>query len=246
MIKNTGMKKILSIITLIGLGSPAMAQDIKVGPEIGATYNTMYQKLNGAKRETNYQVGFKIGGVVDLPLNEMFSLQPGLFLSLNNGTESYYERNFKSGAGVPNAQRDRRNYGVTYVQLPVYALFKTGKEYDDPHFFFGIGPSFNYAVGGGFKQEFTNTINGEDRTSRYDYSIPIGNSKTKDKIRPFDISANVTVGYEAPFGLFFRAYYGVGLLNLAPSGDSDNKFRAHGGGLSVGFLFNTTHGPRWR
>lgn len=240
------MKKILSIITLIGLAFPAMAQDIKVGPELGATYNTMYQKLNGAKRETNYQVGFKIGGTVDLPLNEMFSLQPGLNLSVNNGTESYYERFYKTGAGVPTSDQDRRNYSVTLIQLPVYAVFKTGKEYDDPHFFAGIGPSFNYAVGGGFKQEFTNTLNGEDRVSRYDYAIPIGNSKTKDRIRPFDISANVTIGYEMPFGLFFRAYYGVGLLNLAPSGDSDNKFRAHGGGISVGFLFNTTNGPRWR
>ena len=240
------MKKILSIITLMGLGTSAMAQDIKVGPELGATYNTMYQKLNGAKRETNYQLGFKIGGVVDLPINEMFSLQPGLFLSLNNGTESYYERFYKTGSGLPTSDHDRRNYGITYLQLPVYALFKTGKEFDDPHFFFGIGPSFNYAVGGGFKQEFTSTLNGEDRTARYDYGLPIGNSKTKDKIRPFDISANVTVGYETPFGLFFRAYYGVGLLNIAPAGDSDNKFRAHGGGISVGFLFKPNNGPRWR
>jgi hypothetical protein len=90
------MKKILSIFTLLGIGAMTHAQDIKVGPELGANYVTMSQKLNGDSRETNYQVGFKVGGVADFQFNEYFSVQPGLFLSLNNGTESYYERFYKT------------------------------------------------------------------------------------------------------------------------------------------------------
>lgn len=240
------MKKILSIITLLGLGTATYAQDIKVGPELGANFVTMSQKLNGNNHETNYQLGFKVGGVADFQFNEYFSLQPGLFLSLNNGTESYYERLYKTGSGLPAGEKDRRNYNVTYLQLPVYAMFKTGKEFDDPHVFFGIGPSFNYAVGGRYRQEYSYTLNGKDIPSRYDYSIPLGNDKTKDEMRPFDISANVTVGYEMPFGLYFRAFYGLGLLNVAPSGDSDNAFRHSGGGLSIGFLFKTSNGPHWQ
>src|SRR5690606_10576384 len=110
---------------------------------------------------------------------------------------------------------------------------------DDHHFFFGIGPSFNYAISGNFKQEYTNTLNGKSLVKRYDYTLPIGYDKVNDKLRPFDISANVTIGYEMPAGLFFRAYYGLGLLNVAPGGDSDNCFRNSGGGLSIGFLFKT-------
>lgn len=247
MTKNNRMKKILSIVALLGLGATAVAQDIKVGPEIGATYNTMWQKLNGDSRETNYQFGFRVGGVADFQFNEYFSIQPGLFLSVNNGTESYYERFYKTGSGLPTSEKDRRNYQVTYLQLPVYALYKTGKEYDDPHFFVGIGPSFNLAVGGTFKQEYTTALNGVDIPKRYDYSMPFGNDRVRDRMRRFDLSANITAGYEMPFGLFFRAYYGLGLLNVAPSGNSDNCFRNSGGGLSVGFLFNAKGGgPRYQ
>lgn len=240
------MKKILSIVAFIGLGSSAIAQTIKVGPELGATYNTMSQKINGESRETNFQVGFKIGAVADIQFNDYFFLQPGLFLSVNNGTESYAEKFYKTGAGTPTSEHDRRNYQTTYVQLPVYAMYKTGKEFDDPHFFVGIGPSFNYAIGGRFKQEFTNTLNGTPITKRYDYSIPLGNDRVQDKLRRFDLAANVTIGYELPSGLFFRGYYSIGLLNVAPSGDKDNCFRNSGFGLSLGFLFKTSDRPHWQ
>jgi hypothetical protein len=241
------MKKFLSIVSLLALGTAALAQDIKVGPEVGVTYNTMSQKLNGTSRETNYQFGFRIGGVADFQINEYFSVQPGLFLSVNNGTESYYERFFKTGSGLPSSEHDRRNYKITYLQLPVYALYKTGKEYDDPHFFVGIGPSFNLGIGGTFKQEYTTTLNGVDVPKRYEYGMPFGNDRIDDKIRRFDLSANVTLGYEMPFGLYFRAFYGLGLLNVAPSGNSDNCFRNSGGGLSIGFFFNAKGGgPRWQ
>lgn len=233
------MKRILSIVSLLALGTAAMAQDIKVGPELGANYVTLSQKLNGKSRETNYQVGFKIGATADFQFNEYFSVQPSLFLSVNNGTESYYERSFKTGAGIPASEHDRRNYAVTYLQLPVYALYKTGKEFDDPHFFFGIGPSFNYAIGGRYRQEYVSRLNGVDIPHRTDYTLPFGTDRTKDAMRRFDISANVTVGYETPFGLFFKAFYGLGLLNVAPSGNSDNCMRNSGGGLSVGFFFKT-------
>jgi len=239
------MKKILSIVAIMGLASTAMAQTIKVGPELGATYNTMTQKVGGFNKETNYQIGFRVGGVADFNFNESFSIQPGLFLSMNNGTESYIERNYKTGAGVPTREQDRRNYSVTYVQLPIYALYKTGKEFDDPHFFFGIGPSFNYAIGGRFEQEYTNSLNGKPITKRYDYSIPLGNDRTKDKLRPFDIAVNVTAGYETNFGIYFRAHYSIGLLNAAPAGDSDNCFRNSGFGLSIGYLFKASNNNHW-
>ena len=236
----------LSLVAFVGLASSAIAQTIKVGPELGATYNTMFQKINDQSRETNFQVGFKVGGVADFQFGDHFSLQPGLFLSVNNGTESYYQRSFKTGAGTPSSEQDRRNYQVTYLQLPIYAMYKTGKEFDDPHFFIGIGPSVNYAIGGRFKQEFVNSLNGVPVPKRYDYSIPLGNDRVKDRLRPFDLAANVTVGYETPFGLFFRGYYSIGLLNVAPSGNSENCFRNSGFGLSAGWLFKTSDRPHWQ
>jgi hypothetical protein len=240
------MRKILSIFTLLGLGTAAMAQDIKLGPEIGATYNTMSQTINGTKYSTKYQLGLRAGGVVDFKFNENFSLQPGLFVSINNGTESNNETFYKTESGVPRSTIDHRNYDITYLQLPVYALFKTGKEYDDPHFFFGVGPSFNLGIGGTFKQDYSDVQNGVGIPTRYEYSIPYGNDRSEDKLRRFDISANATLGYELPIGLYFRASYGVGLLNVAPGSAYGNSFRNSGGGISIGWFFNATHNSHWQ
>jgi len=244
--KSSIMKKILSIIGLLGLGSAAMAQDIKIGPEVGAALTTMSQNVNGTDYSTNYQLGFRAGGTIDIQFNQSFSLQSGVYVSTNNGTESNYTRYYKTGAGIPSSETDRRKYGITYLSLPVYALFKTGTEYyDDPHFFVGIGPSFNVGVGGGFKREYTYTTNGIGIPTTYNNDVSYGNDRVNNDLRRFDMSANVTVGYEMPVGVFFRAYYGVGLLNLAPGGGADNAFRNSGGGISIGYFFNVTNRPRY-
>ncbi len=242
------MRKILGIGAFMAFAISTGAQsiqEVKIGPEIGATYATMYQKLNREKRDNNYQLGFKAGAVADLKFTDNIFVQPGLFLSINNGAETYYERFYKTGAGTPASDHDRRTYKITYVQLPVYALYKTGKEFDDPHFFFGIGPSFNYAIGGNFQQEYINTLNGVEIAKRYDYSMPFGNNRAKDKLRRFDLAANVTIGFEAPSGLLFRANYSIGLLNVAPDGNTHNRMRNTYFGLSVGYLFRTDNRPHW-
>jgi len=238
------MKKILSILTLIGFGLSTTAQDIKIAPEVGGTYQTMLQKLNGATFETQFQTGFRMGGNVDIGFNKNFSLQTGVFLNTNAGTESYHEKYYSLGSGLPTSDQDSRRYSITYLQVPVYALYKTGKEFDDPHFFVGAGPYFAAAIGGRFQQEYTNILNGNERTNRKDDGISIGNEK-KDQIRPFDLGVQATLGYELPIGLYFRAFYGVGLLNTAPGGGSENNFRNHGGGITVGFFFEMTHKNSW-
>lgn len=238
------MKKFLSILTLFGFSVQAMAQDIKVAPELGATYQNMIQKINGYNYQSNFQAGFRIGGNVDIAYNKNFSIQTGAFINTNSGTESNYERFYALGSGLPTKDVDNRRYSITYVQVPVYALFKTGKEYDDPHFFIGAGPYFAAAIGGRFERDFTNTLNGNERTNRTDDGISIGNT-LKDQVRPFDLGIQATLGYELPVGLYFRAFYGVGLLNTAPGGGSYNNFRNHGGGVTAGFFFDLSQKNSW-
>lgn len=238
------MKKILSILTIFGFSVQAMAQDIKVAPELGGTYQTMIQKLNGYNYQTNFQAGLRVGGIVDIGYNKNLSIQTGAFVNTNTGTQSYHEKFYALGSGLPTSDQDTRNYSITYIQVPVYALYKTGKEYDDPHFFIGAGPYFAAAIGGRFQQDYTNTLNGNERTVRKDDGIAVGNEK-KDQIRPFDLGVQATLGYELPVGLYLRAFYGVGLLNTAPGGGSNNNFRSYGGGVTVGFFFNLTHRNSW-
>lgn len=239
------MKTTIRTLALLLLGAPAFAQNIKIGPELGGIYTTMSQKIDGESRETNFQFGARAGVAADFQICDNFSIQSGLFLSFNNGTESNYMKSYRLGSGQPASERDERNYSITYLQMPIYAVYKTGVEFDDPHFFFGIGPSINYAVGGRYKEVSTHTLNGQSLPNRYDYALPLGYDAHTDKLRPFDIGANATVGYEAPSGWFVRAHYSLGLLNIAPGGNADNVSRTMGGGLSVGFLFKAVNKPRW-
>lgn len=239
------MNKIISAIAILGIAATsANAQPVlKVGPEVGGTFVTMSQKYDGSTRETNYQPGFRIGGVLDIGFNNRFSLQPGIFLSTNNGTESNYTYNFPSGSGVPSSITDRRRYHITYLQVPVYALFKTGDEYT-PRFFVGGGPYLGVALGGRYQQDFTNTLNGQKIIKRNDHPINMGGTESDD-IGRMDFGLQATAGFETTFGLYFRLFYGYGLLNTAPVTNSDNVYHQSGGGLSVGFFFNTSNRPRY-
>lgn len=230
------MNKILSTLILLGISAASFAQPVlKIGAEVGGTFGTMSQKLYGETREIQFQAGFKLGGVLDVGFNDHFSLQPGLFLTTNSGSESNYDKYFSTGAGLPTSDHDYRRYHVTYLQLPVYALYKTADEYSD-RFFAGLGPYLGVAVGGRFEQEYTNTLNGVEIPKRYDKAIAIGYDR-KDEIGRYDFGLQATVGYETLFGLYFRAFYGYGLLNVAPNPDSENAFHNSVGGITVGFFF---------
>lgn len=238
------MKKILNIVAFLGLSASVFAQDLKIAPEVGGTYQTMIQKINDASFETKYQAGLRLGANVDIGLNTNFSIQTGLFLNLNSGAEASFTRNYFLGSGLPAKDQDNRRYHLNYLQIPIYAVFKTGKEFDDPHFFVGVGPYFAAVIGGRFEQEFTNSLNGMDLTKRKDQPISIG-TELKDDIKPFDLGVQATIGYEIPIGLYIRAFYGIGLLNVFPGKLPDSHFRNHGGGITVGYFFDLTQKNMW-
>lgn len=238
------MKKILSLITVLGISTSLMAQDIKLAPEVGGLYQTMILKLNDEVLETQFQPGLRLGLNLDIGINTNFSIQTGAFVHLNSGTESYHEKNYFLGSGLPTSDKDSRRYHINYLRIPVYALYKTGKEFDDPHFFIGAGPYVSAVIGGRFEQEYTNTLNGEPLTKRYDYALRVGNEE-KDNVKRFDFGVQATIGYEMPFGLYFRGHYGIGLLNVYPGSLNRSHFRNHGGGISVGYFFDLSQRNVW-
>lgn len=239
------MNKFISLLAIAGFSASALfAQTtVKIAPEIGGSFVTMSQKYAGSDYETDYQPAFRIGGVVDLGFINHFSLQPGAFMTFNNGTESNFQLNYSTGGGVPASTTDDRIYHITYLQIPVYALYKTGDEFS-PHFFAGAGPYLNIALGGRFQQNFTNTLNGQSIVKRFDFPMDIG-SEQSDQIRRLDFGFQATAGFETTFGLYFRVFYGFGLLNTSPIANSDNIIHQSGGGLSIGYFFKVNNQEKY-
>lgn len=239
------MKQFLCIAAAVGFGITTAGAQIKIGPEAGVIYTNMSQKIDGNKYNTDYKFGARIGAVVDIPLKKLFYIQPGLSFTANNGTKSSYLQYRAAGAGLPTSIEDQREYSVSYLQVPVYFMIKTGKEFDDNHFLAGVGPYLNVAFSGRFKQVYTTTLNGMDRPNYFDRTIKLGDFRQEDDFRRVDVGVNAMLGFEFSNGLFFRGYYGIGFLNMAPGGGKDNCYRNMGGGLTIGFLIPTQPRQTW-
>lgn len=217
------------------VGTAAQAQEISINPELGLTYNGLWQSIDAEARTVNWQFGTRIGAVVDMQFGDHFSLQPGLMINYNSGANTFGERYFYTGSNIPASSHDDRTYKMHYLSLPVFAVYKTKNEYNDPHAFFGIGPSFNFAIAGQYDQEYREVVNGRASVQNYSYSMPYGNNQRFDRARRFDIWANAFVGYQTSFGLYFKAQYGIGLLNIAPNGDANNFLRNTNVGITLGY-----------
>lgn len=246
LIKNRNMKKIICTLSALGLIAITVSAQpvIKIGPEIGGTFGTMSVKYDNETYETQYQPGIRVGAVLDFGFSNHFSLQPGVFYTTNNGTESNFSKNYFEGGQVPASLKDRRRYHINYFQVPVYALYKTGDDLSS-RFFIGGGPYLNIAVGGTFQRDYTNTLNGQNIVMRRDYPIGIGNDRT-DEIRRLDFGLQATTGFETKSGLYFRLFYGYGILNGAP-GDFGlgNEYHQSRGGITIGYLFKLNDNYSW-
>src|SRR5436190_7695965 len=99
------MKKIL-ILSIVSLSAITMQAQIKFGVKAGANFSKFGGK--GAKDEgasPKFKAGFTGGGLVNIPINEMLSVQPEVLYSMEG---SKYE-----------IGGEKFTYNMDYVNIPV-------------------------------------------------------------------------------------------------------------------------------
>ncbi|MGB4774970.1 MAG: hypothetical protein WBP45_07360, partial [Daejeonella sp.] len=80
-------------------------------------------------------------------------------------------------------------------------------------------------------------------TTKFDGDLKFGNNynenddENNDDYKPLDFGLNVLAGYQLTNGFNIGANYGLGLANLNPSGNSNNKESNNVISISVGFMF---------
>ena len=77
----------------------------------------------------------------------------------------------------------------------------------------------------------------DDSYKTTDFTYSIGNDATHDDIKRTDFGIGLNAGYQIDNGLFFRAHYQRGFVNLLPGGDTNNTEFSTNYGVSVGYLF---------
>lgn len=216
------MKKILLLLTLAaGLNVAVNAQDkpVSFGVKAGVAFPNLSFSVMGMSASADAKTTFYVGGVADIKVSNIFSVQPGL---------TFMSKGTKAGGQVfgdedVTVETESGSVNISYLELPVNLLANfnagTGK------FFVGAGPYAAYALSGNTKSGGTK----ED--------INFGSSS--EDMKRFDFGLNFLAGYQLTNGLNIHAGYGLGLGNLGNDNNSgfDAKVKNKVFSVGLGFMF---------
>lgn len=203
------MKKSVLVLTAIlslAAGS-ANAQKVTGGVKANANMSNFIISDIG-DLQSKMRVGGSLGGFMNVPFSDNFSMQPELLLNMNFSE-------FRN-AGVKG---DFSHWGL---ELPVYFLGKVDAGADKAYL--GVGPY----VGLGLSAQ--NKVGG----TKYDLydKAEAGNML----MRRFDFGFGALLTYEFDFGMFISGSYKIGIINALES-DSRGKMFPQMVSVGVGYKF---------
>jgi hypothetical protein len=213
------MKKIILIlfVFLSCLQITGFSQKSRVGVTAGLSIADMSGKQNGESLNDDSQIGYTFGMIVDAPIQDHFSFQPGLHY-VQKGRETTLP-------GSPSAQK--KITALRYAELQLNFLYNTGEEVGS--FFIGAGPTVSVNLPSKYVTK-TGNIKAES-------DITFGNKQ--EDLRAFDYGVDFLVGFGFMHGVIFSANYTLGLRNLVPSGSAtSDKLKNNYVGIRIGFLVN--------
>jgi len=144
------MKKLLALILITSLAfAPINAQDINFGAKAGINLSTLQPDLNDPAARTSIH----LGGMAEIPINEMFSIQPELLYS---------------SQGVKDKSDNDEVVRINYITLPVLA-----KYYLIEALSIEAGPQFGFLLSSEFEDN-GETTDLTDDTKSVDVGFALG------------------------------------------------------------------------
>jgi hypothetical protein len=170
--------------------------------------------------------GFHIGGTVEFPMGNVFSIEPGLLFSTKGYIDEYKEDIHQ--VGVIEYKNKTNLY---YLDVPVYAKasFDVG---DNVKLYGALGPYLGVGLWGKMKSE--TILNGKKETFNDD--VKWGTDAENDHFKRVDFGLNAGAGVEF-YSVLFEVSYGYGLLNICPYTDNGFKTNNRVLGISAGYKF---------
>lgn len=196
------MKKLLLIITVIASFSFMNAQENSVRFGVKAGLNIanivgdsqdLWDDLNG---EIKPIIRFHVGALVEIPVSEVFAIQPELLFS-------------RQGAKlkIDNAEEISN---LSYLNIPLIAKFYLAEGLS-----FQVGPQIGFLLSA--KNKASGTFFDGFETVTVDEESDI-----KDRVNSVDFGLNFGFGYQLEQGVFFDARYSLGLSNINDFEGSDD------------------------
>lgn len=225
------MKKLLlsvSLFAVLGLTANAQNSPIKIGVKAGVAFPNVAVSGDGTDEAYKVNTSFYVGGLVDISLGKILSVQPGLTL-IGKGAKN--ETNVTLGS---NSYNDKYNVSLMYLEIPVnlVANFELGAG----KIFVGAGPYYSLAISGKNKHSSTSIISGVTSSESESESVKFGSSEESDFKRG-DFGLNLLGGYQLKNGFNVHAGYGLGLSNISSYQEDNYKMKNKVLTLGVGFTF---------
>jgi hypothetical protein len=187
------MKKLLIIGAAVCLSQIAFSQGTRFGIRGGLNISNI--KINATYMgQSVSQTGnaiptFHIGGMADIPLGELFAIQPSLLLS-------------GKGANIDDGSGNTGKIRPYYLEIPVLLLVRTELPSTNFKIYGGAGPSFGYGLFG----KATSQGQSDDVFS-------------SDGFKRFDFGVDITAGVELPSGFQFSFHFIPGVADIGPGND---------------------------
>ncbi|WP_203295867.1 porin family protein [Luteirhabdus pelagi] len=209
------MKKLVLFAAVAVFGLTTMtAQEVRLGAKAGVNFASIGgDGTDGVDGRTS----FHVGGLVEIPISEKFSVQPELLYS-SQGAKSEYTEDF--GFGVTADVEEKLK--LDYINIPILAKF-----YVAEGFSLQAGPQIGFLVSANAEIEYS--AEGESDSEDADVS---------DFYSGLDLGVGAGAGYRLNNGVFFQARYVLGLSNINDfEGSDDFKNQNNVIQVSVGYSF---------
>jgi len=156
------MKKIILSVAIVAFFAIHAQAQVSIGVRGGFNLNNasildddgdkMY--IHFGPRDSlspGFMPGFQVGLVLDVPIGEIFAIQPGLLFTTQGARTSWTEWNRVGTGFFSRDERYRVSMRFSQIQVPINAQFRFGN--DDVAFLLQAGPYLGLAVGGRVTEE---------------------------------------------------------------------------------------------
>lgn len=205
------MKKFMMILTVLFAGAfmAAQAQTTGFGLKAGVNFPKYSYSGDNSTYETSTSTNFYVTGYADVPMGTLFALQPGVSLQ-------------GKGGKIEFGNWGTYTQNTMWLEIPVNVVAKV--PVGTGNFFIGAGP---YAAFG---------LSGKNKYDSDWGSVEDEFEFGKDgSLRSFDYGVNFTAGFHLGMGLLIHAGYGLGIADLAPENNTNNKLTNQVFSVGVGF-----------
>lgn len=212
------MKKILLLVTVVACTISAHSQEIRMGAKAGVNFANMSFKPSDGE-DFKSRTSFHIGGLVEIPITDKFSVQPEILYS-SQGSQLKESEEYM-GQKVNSEIKFKLDYVSIPVMAKYYVIDGLGLE---------AGPQFGILVSAKGEYEFSGFGMSES-----------GSEDLKDELKTLDIGLGFGASYRLDMGVFFGARYILGLTDINDNKDDgfddEAKVKNNVFQLSVGYTF---------